>query len=75
MDDRALKAKIVVSGLQVDEFINLVNSNGKVLDRNKYYRCLRGDDEFDRKEIQAMASALNLSDEEMLAIFFKTKVS
>jgi len=36
---------------------------------------LRGEDEFDRKEIQSIATALNLSDEEMLNIFFKEEVS
>ncbi|WP_373757863.1 hypothetical protein [Jeotgalibaca porci] len=75
MDGRLLKAKIIINGLQVDQFLEKVNHDEKVLDRNKYYRVLRGEDEFDRKEIQSIATALNLSDEEMLNIFFKEEVS
>ena len=75
MDGRLLKAKIIINGLQVDQFLGKVNHDEKVLDWNKYYRVLRGEDEFDRKEIQSIATALNLSDEEMLNIFFKEEVS
>ena len=75
MDGRLLKAKIIIKGLQVDQFLEKVNHDEKVLDRNKYYRVLRGEDEFDRKEIQSIATALNLSDEEILNIFFKEEVS
>lgn len=75
MDGRLLKAKIIINGLQVDQFLEKVNHDEKVLDRNKYYRVLRGEDEFDRKEIQSIATALKLSDEEMLNIFFKEEVS
>ena len=75
MDGRLLKAKIIINGLQVDQFLEKVNHDEKVLDRNKYYRVLRGEDEFDRKEIQSIATALDLSDEEMLNIFFKEEVS
>lgn len=75
MDGKKLKAKLILGGLKVDEFLKKVNSNGYVLDRNRYYRCLRGDDEFDRKEIQAMSNALGLSDTEMLDIFFAEEVS
>lgn len=75
MDGRLLKAKIIINGLQVDQFLEKVNHDEKVLDRNKYYRVLRGEDEFDRKEIQSIATALNLSDEEMLNIFFKEEMS
>lgn len=75
MNGRLLKAKIIINGLQVDQFLEKVNHDEKVLDRNKYYRVLRGEDEFDRKEIQSIATALNLSDEEILNIFFKEEVS
>ena len=75
MDGRLLKAKIIINGLQVDQFLEKVNHDEKVLDRNKYYRVLRGEDEFDRKEIQSIATALKLSDVEMLNIFFKEEVS
>lgn len=75
MNGRLLKAKIIINGLQVDQFLEKVNHDEKVLDRNKYYRVLRGEDEFDRKEIQSIATALNLSDEEILNIFFKEEAS
>ena len=75
MDGRMLRAQIIINGLQVDQFLEKVNQDEKVLDRNKYYRVLRGEDEFDIKEIQSIATVLNLSDEEMLRIFFKEEVS
>ena len=43
MDGRILRAKLILKGFKVDEFIEKVNENGKVLDRSKYYRALRGD--------------------------------
>lgn len=75
MDGRLLKSKVVLNGLKVDELLELVNKDEYIMDRNRYYRCMRGDDEFDRKEIQAMSEALNLTDAEMLDIFFKEEVS
>lgn len=70
MDRNQLKARLVLKGLKIDEFLDLV-SQYKKLDRNKYYRVLRGEDEFDRGEIVAISKALELSDFEMMDIFFK----
>lgn len=75
MNGRLLKSKVVFKGFKINEFLERVNMSGKVLDRNKYYRVLRGEDEFDRKEIQSISDALDLTDEEMLEIFFKEEVS
>ena len=71
MDERVLRAKLILKGFKVDEFIEKVNENGKVLDRSKYYRALRGEGEFDRKEIESIRHALELTDEEVVNIFFK----
>ena len=75
MDRRLLKSKVVLNGFKVDELLEKINRDEYIMDRNRYYRCMRGDDEFDRKEIQAMSEALNLTDAEMLDIFFKEEVS
>lgn len=75
MDGKKIKAKLMLAGLKVDEFLAKVNSEGYIMDRNKYYRCLRGEDEFDRKEIKAICETLDLSDEEMVDIFFNEEVS
>ena len=75
MDRRLLKSKVVLNGFKVDELLGKINQEEYIMDRNRYYRCMRGDDEFDRKEIQAMSEALNLTDAEMLDIFFKEEVS
>ncbi|MGX7091223.1 hypothetical protein [Hutsoniella sourekii] len=74
MDGNKLKAEVVLKGLKVEEFLNLVSKYTK-LDRNKYYRVLRGEDEFDRAEIIAISKVLNLTDSEMLRIFFAEEVS
>lgn len=75
MDGRLLKSKIVLNDLRINDFISEINKNGHIMDRNRYYRCMRGEDEFDRKEIQAISEVLGLTDEEMLDIFFKEEVS
>ncbi|MDK7187965.1 hypothetical protein [Facklamia hominis] len=70
MDGNQLKAQIVLKGLKIEEFLSRVSRFGK-LDRNKYYRVMRGEDEFDRSEIIAISKALNLNEEDMMRIFFK----
>ena len=74
MDGRLLKAKIVIKGMKIEEFLTKANEYGK-LDRSKYYRVLRWEDEFDRSEILTISKTLDLSDNEMLDIFFKQEVS
>lgn len=70
MDGNQLKAQIELKGLKIEEFLSRVSQFGK-LDRNKYYRVMRGEDEFDRSEFIAISKALNLNEEEMMRIFFK----
>lgn len=69
MDGNQLKARLVLKGLKVDEFLENV-SKYKRIDKSRYYRVLRGEGEFDRGEIVAIAKALDLSEHELMDIFF-----
>lgn len=75
MNASAVKAKIVFRDMSIDEFIDLVNQelskNGfSNMSRSTYYKNLRGEQEFSRSEIQAISKVLDLTDEEILDIFF-----
>lgn len=75
MNSDAVKAKIVFNGMKIDEFLSLVNkelsNNGySSMSRSTYYKNLRGEQEFSRPEIQAISKVLNLSNQEILNIFF-----
>lgn len=74
MDGNQLKARLILKGLKVDDFLEKV-SKYKRIDKNRYYRVLRGEDEFDRGEIVAITKALNLSEDELMDIFFNEEVS
>lgn len=75
MDANALKARIVLKGYKVDEFIDLVNEKGTKMSRSAYYKGLSGEHEYGRSQIQAISETLELDDEEIIDIFFKWKVS
>lgn len=70
MNYRKLKATIVLNGFTQDEVIQLSKIN-----RNRFYRVLRGEDEFDRGEIVMLSKVLDLSDGDIIDIFFANKVS
>lgn len=70
MNANRLKAKIILRKMKVEEFLSKTG-----IERSHYYRVLRGEDEFDRAEILSIQSILELSDNEMLNIFFKEEVS
>ncbi|MEY8370159.1 hypothetical protein AAK938_01470 [Aerococcaceae bacterium 50-4] len=75
MNSNAVKAKIVFNGMSIDEFINQVNQELEKkgygsMSRSTYYKNLRGEQEFTRSEIQAISKVLNLSNDEVLNIFF-----
>lgn len=70
MNYRKLKATIVLNGFTQDEVIQLSKIN-----RSRFYRVLRGEDEFDRGEIVMLSKVLELSDGDIIDIFFANKVS
>lgn len=62
MDGWLLKSKIILKGLKLMNYLERVNKGDYIMDRNRYYRCIGSDHEFNRKEIQAMREVLNLTD-------------
>lgn len=70
MNFRKFKAAIALNGLTQTEVIQLSKIN-----QSRFYRVLRGEDEFDRGEIVALSEVLNLSDQDIIDIFFAEKVS
>lgn len=75
MNTNALKARLVLEGLRVPDFLEMLKSQGCEMGRSAFYRKMNGTTEFDRKEILAITEGLNLTQEEMLEIFFARKVS
>lgn len=75
MNSRALKSKLVLKDIKVDDLLERLEEHGVKMSRSTFYRNLKGEGEFDRDEIKAISDLLGLSDEEMLDIFFKEFVS
>lgn len=75
MDSRKLKAALVLRGYSVDKLMALLSEQGVPMTRNTWFKKLRGQTEFTRKEIEGITKALGLAPEEMLDIFFKEEVS
>ena len=75
MNSRALKSRLILAGIKVDDLLAKMQEKGINMSRSTFYRNLRGEGEFDRGEIQIISDLLSLSDEEMVEIFFKDFVS
>lgn len=76
MNGMVLKAKITSKGKSISEVLELFrNKYGLNMGRTTFYRKMYGQSEFDRKEILVLSSILNLSDTEMIEIFFMKDVS
>lgn len=70
MDYRILKSKITLRGLNVAELTKKLNANGLDIAVSTVYLKLRGESEFDRAEIKAIKEVLQLTDAEVMDIFF-----
>ena len=70
MKENLLRAKIVEKGFNVDSFCKAA---GFV--RSTFDRKLTGQFEFDREEIERIATALGLTDGEICNIFFSNLVA
>ena len=76
MNGKVLKAKITSEGKSISDVLDLFrNKYGLNMGRTTFYRKMYGLSEFDRKEILVLSSILNLSDAEMVEIFFIKEVS
>lgn len=70
MNERELRAAIARNGLSAPKLAQKIGINKKTI-----YKKMRGETQFTQREICAISESLNLSAEEMLAIFFAKEVS
>ena len=70
LDYRILKSKIMLRGMTVAKLTEKLNEAGLDIALSTMYLKLRGDSEFDRAEIKAIKEVLQLTDAEVMDIFF-----
>ena len=75
MNTSLLKATITIKGLKMNEFFEKLNKEKPIMTASAFYKKLRRETEFTREEIQVISDVLNLTDEQLLSIFFDEKVS
>nr|DAM49638.1 MAG TPA: Protein of unknown function (DUF739) [Caudoviricetes sp.] len=72
MNYNLLKAKIVERGLKVEDFIDEMNENiNGTFTKTVYHSRMAGKVSFRREEIVACKKILDLSDDEIMDIFFE----
>lgn len=70
MDYRILKSKITLYGMTVAKLTDRLNEAGLEIAISTMYLKLQGKSEFDRAEIKAIKEVLQLTDAEVMDIFF-----
>ena len=76
MDGNILKSKIILTGKSINEVIKEMNVKcGITIGRTTFYRKMHGVSEFNRREILALTDVLNLTDADVMHIFFDRNVS
>ena len=70
LDYRLLKSKATLRGMSTAELTRKLKEAGTEISLPTMYNKMRGDTEFTRSEIQAIKEVLNLSDAEVMDIFF-----
>ena len=70
MDYRILKSKITLHGMTVAKLTDRLNEVGLEIAISTMYMKLQGKSEFDRAEIKAIKEVLQLTDAEVIDIFF-----
>ena len=70
MDYRILKSKIMLRGMTVAKLTEKLNEAGLDIALSTIYLKLPGKSEFDRAEIKAIKEVLQLTDAEVMDIFF-----
>lgn len=71
MNAKMLKTSITLSNLSVDEVIEGLNDAGVKMSKAVWFRRMKGTNEFTRSEIEGLSKVLELTPEEVIAIFFK----
>lgn len=75
MNAALLKSEIIMKGLKMGEFFTELNKDKSIMTPSSFYKKMRGESEFTREEIKAIAETLDLSDRCILDIFFSEQVS
>ena len=70
LDYRIFKSKITLRDMTVAKLTEKLNEAGLDIAVSTVYLKLRGDSEFDRAEIKAIKEVLQLTDAEVMDIFF-----
>ncbi|UXR72324.1 BetR domain protein [Staphylococcus delphini] len=75
MNKAKLYSTLAIKEMHVNDFLRELNKRGLKLSKSAYYSRIRGEQEFDIKEIKAIVKVLNLTKEQMNDIFFEELVS
>ena len=70
MREELLRAKIVANKMTIEEFLVKLKSYGIDMSKSAFYNKKNGNSDFTRNEIQVISKALDLNNDEVLAIFF-----
>lgn len=70
MNAKMLKTSITLSNLSVDEVLEGLNDTGVKMSKAAWFRRMKGANEFTRSEIEGLSKVLELTPEEVIAIFF-----
>lgn len=75
MNKAKLYSALAMKEMHVNEFLKKLNNQGLKISKSAYYSRIRGEQEFDIKEIKTIVKVLDLSREQMNDIFFGELVS
>ncbi|HDZ0264171.1 TPA: BetR domain protein [Staphylococcus aureus] len=75
MNKAKLYSALAMKEMHVNEFLKKLNNQGLKISKSAYYSRIRGEQEFDIKEIKTIVKVLDLSREQMNDIFFEELVS
>lgn len=70
MNANGLKGYIVKCGYNTKTFLEKLQENGIKMSKNTWYRNMNGEQEFTREEIKKIAEILEMTDEDIIGIFF-----
>lgn len=71
MNKAKLYSALAMKEMHVNDFLKELNNHGLKLSESAYYSRIRGEQEFDIKEIKTIVKVLNLTREEMNDIFLE----
>lgn len=75
MNADLLRGKLRMKGYSIPDIVDALNKEGLEISRSAFYKKLRGDSEFNAREIRIITKVANFSKDEMNSIFFEELVS